>query len=325
MSSKQLSLVSTRESQETPSRPSCKSAISPSGLWKKSLGDWVINCYVGCEHGCRHCYCPAMPGVKFFNEHQRQVDWGKYLFPKFGIVDALKNQLERFTPDKAKVTEWGNGWVLMSFLTDPYTQTEAKLKMSRQCLKLILEAGHKVRLQTRSGMVERDFDIITAHPGQVLLGTSLPYLDDVLARTLEPRAPSPSRRIQMLNKARDAGIPTYVAVAPFMPFHGPDTLREVMEVVKPLVTNEIFCEVLNPKGSNLDMMYEVLGKFPDEATRMKAYTPDSWALFTWEILKLGITIDPRFIPWPDTQRFWKKHLNAEQAAFLDIYLPPITE
>ena len=38
--------------------------------------------------------------------------------------------------------------------------------------------------------------------------------------------------------------------------------------------------------------------------------------------ELGITLDPRFIPWPDTQRFWKKHMNAEQAAFLDVYLPP---
>ncbi len=266
-----------------------------------------------------------MPGVKFFNDHQRQEDWGKYLLPKHGIVQVLERQLKKFTPDKAKVTEWGDGFVLMSFLTDPYTQSEAKYKLSRQCLQLILEAGHKVRLQTRSGMVERDFDIITAHPGQVLLGTSLPYLDDVLARTLEPRAPSPSRRIQMLNKARDAGIPTYVAIAPFMPFHGPDTLHGVMEAVKPLVTNEIFCEVLNPKGSNLDMMYAVLGKYPEEAALMKAYTPDSWALFTWKILKLGITLDTRFIPWPDTQRFWKKHLNAEQAAFLDIYLPPKTE
>jgi len=297
-------------------------AISKSGLWKKRLGDYVINCYVGCEHGCRHCYCPAMPGVKFKNDHRTQEEWGEYLNPKFGIVEALKRQLRNFTPEKAKLTEWGNGWVLMSFLTDPYTQSEAKHKLSRQCLQLFLEAGHKVRLQTRSGMVERDFDIITAHKGQILLGTSLPYLDDVLARTLEPRAPSPSRRIQMLHKARDAGIPTYVAVAPFMPFHGPETLYKVMEVVKPLVTNEIFCEVLNPKGSNLDMMYAVLGKFPDEAARMKAFTRDAWALFTWEILKLGITLDPRFIPWPDTQRFWKKHLNAEQAAFLDIYLPP---
>src|SRR5439155_15927762 len=41
--------------------------INSSELWKKRLGDWVVTPYVGCEHGCFHCYCPAMPGVKFFN------------------------------------------------------------------------------------------------------------------------------------------------------------------------------------------------------------------------------------------------------------------
>ena len=134
-------------------------AINPSGLWKKRLGDWVLNPYVGCEHGCYHCYCPAMPGVKFNNHGHKPSEWGTYLYPKVGIVDALRQQLRSFTPDKAKRTEWGDGWVLVSFLTDCYTPTEAKLKLTRQCLELLLEAGHKVRIQTRSALVERDFDL----------------------------------------------------------------------------------------------------------------------------------------------------------------------
>jgi len=52
-------------------------AINPSQLWKKRLGDWVLNPYVGCEHGCFHCYCPAMPGVKFMNHGHSQREWGK--------------------------------------------------------------------------------------------------------------------------------------------------------------------------------------------------------------------------------------------------------
>src|SRR6266571_4922872 len=94
--------------------------INKSELWKKRLGDWVLNDYVGCEHGCLHCYCPAMPGVKFFNHGHSQREWGTYLYPKDGIVEALPDQLRNFTPDKAKRTEWGDGWVLMSFLTDCY-------------------------------------------------------------------------------------------------------------------------------------------------------------------------------------------------------------
>ncbi len=297
--------------------------INPSGLWKKRLGDWVINPYVGCEHACFHCYCPAMPGVKFNNNGHKQREWGKYLLPKIGIVEALDDQLKKFTPDKAKVTEWGDGWVLMSFLTDCYTPSEAKHKLTRQCLQKLLEAGHKVRLQTRSALVERDFDIIKAHRSQVLLGTSLPYLDDALARTLEPRATSPTRRLKMMQKARDAGIEVYVCVAPFMPFHDRKVISQVLKAIDGLDPREIFCEVLNPKGDNIAMMREALQpNFPEYAARMTAYSAEYWAKFTWNVLSFGLTKDSRFIPWPDTQRFWRTHLDPKQTKLLDAYLPP---
>src|SRR5690349_14915710 len=83
-------------------------ALNPSNLWKKRLGDWVINPYVGCEHGCFHCYCPAMPGVRFNNQGHKQTEWGQYLYPKTGIVQALRKQLRRFTPESAKRTDWGD-------------------------------------------------------------------------------------------------------------------------------------------------------------------------------------------------------------------------
>ena len=297
--------------------------INPSGLWKKRLGDWVINPYVGCEHGCFHCYCPAMPGVKFNNNGHRQREWGRYLLPKFGIVEALRDQLRSFTPSKARTTEWGDGWVLMSFLTDCYTPSEAKLKLTRQCLQLLLEAGHKVRLQTRSALVERDFDLLIAHKSQVLLGTSLPYLDDALARALEPRAPAPSRRLRMLQKAFSSGIEVYIAVAPFMPFHDRRVMDEVLHAVQPLNPREIFCEVLNPKGDNLAMMSEALaGKYPAEAQMMANYSGEHWAKFTWKVLSFGLTKNDRFIPWPDTQRLWRAYLDKNQTRFLDAYLPP---
>lgn len=296
--------------------------INPSGLWKKRLGDWVINPYVGCEHGCYHCYCPAMPGVKFNNQGHKQREWGKYLLPKHGIVEALRDQLRSFTPDKARTTEWGDGWVLMSFLTDCYTPSEAKFKLTRQCLQLLLEAGHKVRLQTRSALVERDFDLLVAHKDQVLLGTSLPYMNDTLARALEPQATSPSRRLKMLQKAYDRGLEVYVCVAPFMPFHDEKVMEEVLKAIRPLKPREIFCEVLNPKGDNIAMMQEALAaKFPREAQQMVNYSAEAWAHFTWRVLSIGMKKNERFIPWPDTQRFWKTHLNPKQTKILDAYLP----
>lgn len=326
LDSNNVSLAVTARSLASPATISTMTPINPSGLWKKRLGDWVINPYVGCEHGCYHCYCPAMPGVKFNNGGHKQREWGKYLLPKYGIVEALREQLKKFTPDKARKTEWGDGWVLVSFLTDCYTPSEAKFKLTRQCVQLLLEAGHKVRLQTRSALVERDFDLLVAHRSQVLLGTSLPYMNDGLARALEPRATSPTRRLKMLQKARESGLNVYVCVAPFMPFHGDEVMNEVLKAIQPLRPKEIFCEVLNPKGNNIQMMYEALAAgFPNEAAFLKDYAPASWAQFTWKVLSFGLKRNTRFIPWPDTQRFWKTHLTAEQTAFLSSYLPPTEE
>jgi DNA repair photolyase len=264
-----------------------------------------------------------MPGVKFNNQGHKQREWGKYLLPKIGIVAALQRQLRSFTPDKAFKTDWGNGWILMSFLTDCYTPAEAKYKLTRQCLQLLLEAGHKVRVQTRSVLVERDFDLLEAYPRQVLLGTSLPHLDDQLARVLEPRAAAPSRRLKMLEKAAARGIPVYVAVAPYMPFHDSRVMNSVLKAVNPLEPREIFCEVLNPKGDNLAMMHDALAKrYPREAEMMANYSGEYWAKFTWKVLSFGLAKNERFIPWPDTQRFWRTHLDTEQTKFLDTYLPP---
>jgi DNA repair photolyase len=210
----------------------------------------------------------------------------------------------------------------MSFLTDCYTPAEAKHKLTRECLSLLLSAGHKVRLQTRSALVERDFDILKAHKGQVLLGTSLPHLDDKLARALEPRASAPTRRLAMLEKAAALDIPVYVAVAPFLPFHNRDTMESVLDAVLPLQPREVFCEVLNPKGNNVEMMIAALREdFPQLADHLSDYSSEHWAKFTWSVLAHGLERAAQFIPWPDTRRAWRKHLSSEDAGFLDRFLP----
>lgn len=298
------------------------SSVNKSGLWKKHLGDWVLNPYVGCEHGCLHCYCPAMPGVRCFNQGHSQEEWGQYLYPRSGIVEGVHRQLRRFTPAKAKRTDWGRGRILVSFLTDAYTPAEATQKLTRPCLQALLEAGHQVRVQTRSALVERDFDLLKAHRDQVLLGTSLPYFDDKLARVLEPRASSPTRRLKMLEKAAQADIPVYAAIAPFLPVHDVGALREIMNRVLPLRPREIFCEVLNPKGDNIGMMARALeNTHPAEAQVLRDYTQERWSHFTFEMLSAGVKMTPLLVPWPDTRRSWWRHLTADQVAFLDQFLP----
>jgi DNA repair photolyase len=103
--------------------------IGRSQLWKKHLGDWGVNVYNGCEFGCLACYSPAQPGVAAqpYWAGKSQADWGRHFAARDGLVDALRQQLRTFTPDRALKTDWGQGRVLVSFLCDAYQPMEEKL------------------------------------------------------------------------------------------------------------------------------------------------------------------------------------------------------
>lgn len=297
--------------------------ISESKLWKKRLGDWVINPYVGCEHGCKHCYCPAMPGVKFTNGGRGQREWGKYIFPKENIIARLKKELETFDPARNS-TKWGKGVILLSFLTDCYSPIESRLKLTRAILELVLEAGHRVRIQTRSALVERDFDILERYRGQVVLGTSLPYLDDRLARILEPGATAPTRRIKMLERAVGKNIPVYVAVAPAMPFHNFCTVEEVLREIAPLDPVEVFSEVLNPMDDNIRIMNETLEQAGCKERISELYRTNQWVRWTYEYLYnaylLARKLGCNFICWPSPHSV-KSPLSEEQKQWLLKWIP----
>jgi DNA repair photolyase len=302
--------------------------IGISKLWKKHLGDWGVNVYNGCEHGCLFCYSPAQPGVKAqpFWKGKTQADWGRFNSARDGLVEALKHQLRTFTPARAMKTPWGQGRILVSFLCDAYQPLEEKLLVTRQVLELLLQVGHRVRIQTRATLVRRDFDLLLKYKDQVRLGTSLPHLDDELVRVLEPQAPAPTARLEMLCEAAQVGIPVYVAVAPFLPFHTLEVLDEVVARVKPLRPTEIFCEPLNPKGDCVGMVAQALAtQYPAEAKRMTAYNDAAWARWTYEVLRHGVEhhSGAGFIAWPDTGRAWSDHLTAEQVTFLNQFLPPV--
>lgn len=99
-------------------------------------------------------------------------------------------------------------------------------------------------------------------------------------------------------------------------------MEEVLAVVMPLSPREIFCEVLNPKGDNVEMMAEALRRdFPEQADLLAKYSAEHWAKFTWKVLAHGLKRSPQFIPWPDTRRMWRKHLPVTRVNFLESFLP----
>jgi DNA repair photolyase len=168
-----------------------------------------VNPYRGCEHGCIYCF--ARPTHAYLGLSPG-LDFESRIFTKDDAPELLKKELShpayRCEP------------LVVGINTDAYQPTEAKLKITRRILEVLSDANHPVSLVTKSSLVERDLDILApmAARNLVHVSVSITTLEPELARTLEPRAAVPQKRIETLRTLSSSGIPVGVLVAPVIPF-----------------------------------------------------------------------------------------------------------
>ncbi len=182
--------------------------------------DQSINPHQGCEHGCVYCY--ARPS------HARLglspgLDFESQLFAKSDAPQALERQLRR--PGYCCKT------ILLGANTDPYQPIERRLGLTRRILGVLSDFNHPVAIITKSNLVLRDIDIVAsmAERGLASVGISITTLDRGLARRLEPRAPTPARRIEAIERLSAAGIPTAVMASPMIPALNDAELEAILD------------------------------------------------------------------------------------------------
>nr|MBC8242104.1 radical SAM protein [Alphaproteobacteria bacterium] len=109
--------------------------------------------------------------------------------------------------------------IMLGAVTDPYQPIERDWTLTRGVLEELAECGHPVIVTTKSASILRDLDILApmAAQGLVAVGMSVTTLDRTLARTMEPRASSPGKRLDAIEALTDAGIPVTVMAAPMIP------------------------------------------------------------------------------------------------------------
>lgn len=231
----------------------------------KSLSSWALNLFMGCSHACRFCYVTDTSAnkqsalLRSFGVIDPVKDWGNYVLVR--PWDRRKFMASLAKAEKTPVSKLnrdGNRAVFLCSTTDPYqvirNPDAVKHKLlnehARQMLRDALEAirDHStlnVRILTRSPLAREDFDIFKTFGNRLLLGTSLPTLDPVLAKLYEPKVPAPAQRLKLLTDAHAAGIHTYVAVAPVFPEVGYEGMLEVFNEVKAAMPWTIFMEPVN--------------------------------------------------------------------------------
>jgi DNA repair photolyase len=171
--------------------------------------DQSLNAYRGCEHGCVYCY--ARPSHAYMNLSPG-LDFETRLFAKPEAADLLLAELAKPSYRCSPIALGSN--------TDPYQPIERDWMLTRRILEVMAECRHPVSIVTKSGLIERDSDLLArlAKDNLVQVFISLTTLDADLARKLEPRAASPGRRLHALGRLNEAGIPCGVMVAPVIPF-----------------------------------------------------------------------------------------------------------
>jgi DNA repair photolyase len=170
--------------------------------------DRSINPYRGCEHGCVYCF--ARPTHAYLGLSPG-LDFESKLFAKPNAPELLERELA--------APGYEPGTIAIGTNTDPYQPIERQHQIMRGILEVLERVGHPVGIVTKSAMVTRDIDILArlAKRNLVKVAMSVTTLDPKLARTMEPRAATPSRRLEALRQLSAAGIPTTVMVAPVIP------------------------------------------------------------------------------------------------------------
>ncbi len=162
---------------------------------------YVINPYTGCQHNCLYCYAHFM---KRFTGHKEP--WGQFVDVKVNAPSLLKREITRKKADRV--------WI--SGVCDPYQPLEGKYKLTRQCLEVLAQHDWPVTVQTRSSLVLRDLDILKS--GKYFeVGLSITTADDGIRKLFEPNAPPIKERVRALDELHQAGIQTYVMIAPILP------------------------------------------------------------------------------------------------------------
>ena len=217
--------------------------------------DRSINVYRGCEHGCVYCY--ARPTHAYLGLSPGQ-DFESRIFAKHDAPAQLERELAR--------PGYECRMIAMGTNTDPYQPTERRLALTRGVLKVLDRHEHPVGIVTKSALVTRDADILSRMARRKLatVALSVTTLDRDLARTMEPRASIPAKRLEAMRSLSEAGVPVGVMVAPIVPGLTDHEMESILEAASeagagragyvllrlPLEVRDLFLEWLSVHAPN---------------------------------------------------------------------------
>ncbi|MBV7260045.1 PA0069 family radical SAM protein [Erythrobacter crassostreae] len=181
--------------------------------------DRSINAYRGCEHGCVYCF--ARP-THAYHDLSPGLDFETKLFAKPNAAQLLRETLAK--------PKYRPRPIAMGTNTDPYQPIERDYTITRQLLKVCLDARHPVTITTKSDRVLRDIDLLEemARQNLVAVAISVTSMDAALSAKLEPRCAAPAKRLAALSELVRAGVPVHCSVSPVIPAITDEFMEEIV-------------------------------------------------------------------------------------------------
>ena len=180
-----------------------KKIMTKSIIVKSNLpdGDFVINPYVGCAHGCKYCYARFM---KRFTGHTEP--WGSFVDIKFNAPDLIPEGTNKYREKS----------IIISSVTDPYQPIEKKYKITRKILERLIPLQPHLDLITKSDLVVRDIDLFKQFKN-CMVTLSFSVTEEKLRKQIELLSSPTKQKINALKELHKAKIPTALFISPIFP------------------------------------------------------------------------------------------------------------
>jgi DNA repair photolyase len=238
----------------------CKTLLHSLDFGRGSL-EYTVNLYKGCTHGCVYCYAPSL-----VHDDRR---WGAFVDAKVNAPEVLRRELRGVEPAP----------VFLSSASDPYQPLEARYRLTRRCLEELRAADFPVSVLTRSPLVLRDLDLLTRMEW-VRVGCSV---STAANRFYEPGVPPLERRLETLRTLGEAGIRTFVSLAPVIPGIMTFEIEELLSRLRAAKVGAVYPGLLRFQG------YEASREMFERSTGIEATTVLSGGEGTMAMVRDAVT------------------------------------
>jgi DNA repair photolyase len=224
--------LSNRDSRLKITERLCKTALSKTQI---SSFDYTINPYTGCQNGCVYCYANF---IRRFSGHFRDA-WGSFVDAKVNLLEVLGKEL----PRKA------GGRIWLSSVCDPYQPMEKKYELSRGAIELVSRYGKfSLSILTKNALVLRDLDLLKRMGDRVDVGFTITTFSSETQSVFEPHASPVRGRIKTLRRLNEAGINTWVFIAPILPYATEEGLEQGLQRVAEAGVKRLMTDRYNARG-----------------------------------------------------------------------------